>query len=90
MELTVTRETRADGQVTLRVAARGTGRHRLSVRADNLTVSEPDREVTLTAGSAQTLVWRCKANRADAPWLAVVIPDGDLSQKQELIGSTKD
>jgi hypothetical protein len=90
VELATAREMRADGQVTLRVSVRGSGRHRLSVRADNLTVSEPDKEITLTAGSAQTLVWRGKTNRIDAPWVAVVIPDGDLSQKQEIIGSTKD
>ncbi len=91
LDLNAAKETRSGGHVTLRVTAEGSGRHRLSVRANNLTFSEPpDRHVTLTPGAAQTLVWRGKVSREDTPWVAVIIPNGDVAQKQELTGSERD
>jgi hypothetical protein len=81
-------QTAGDGTVSLRVTIEGTGKHTIALRTDNLTVATPQREVDLQSGKPQTLTWQVKLASAAAPWIAVLIPDGDLTQRQELIGVT--
>ena len=90
LDLTLSKETRADGGVTLRIIAQGSGRHRLSFRTDNLTLTEPNRELDLVSGKSQTIVIRGNMPQANTPWVAVLIPDGDLAQRHELTGTTKE
>jgi hypothetical protein len=87
LDLRVSQETGATGTVTIRAAVSGSGDHRLALRTDNLVLDRPERTVTLQPGAPQTLVWRAKLASQDAPWMAVLLPDNDLSQRKELTGS---
>ena len=72
----------------LRVSAEGAGRHTFTIRTDNLTLKEPgQQEINLTSGSAREAVWHAHISSAKTPWVAVVIPDGTLSERREITGS---
>jgi hypothetical protein len=75
------------GEVTIKVSARGNGSHRFALRADNLTVSGAERELTLRPGVAGTLEWRARIASADTPWVAVLVPDDNLSFRKEVTGA---
>ena len=70
--------------VSIRLNATGSGKHRFTVRADNLLVSTPEQELTLNPGQAGNLEWKCKIVIANIPWVAIVIPDTDLTSKKEI------
>jgi hypothetical protein len=86
LDLRVTAETRAGGAVVIKAALRGSGVHTVSVRADNLTVTQPGQRLDLKPGAARTVGWEGKMKDPGAPWFAVVIPDNDLTQRQEVSG----
>ena len=75
-----------DGEVTLRLTARGTGTHAYALRVDNLRPSPPARSVTLRDGRPATIEWRARRVRPDAPWVAVVVEDGDATRRREAFG----
>jgi hypothetical protein len=54
----------------------------LHLRAENLTSSGDEKEVVLKGEGAVTLEWRSRITEQQTPWLAVVVPDGDLSQRR--------
>jgi hypothetical protein len=56
------------------------------LRADNLAADTSSRAITLKPGAQQTIGWRATPSAPDAPWVAVVIPDNHLAQRQELTG----
>ena len=69
-----------------RLTARGTGTRSYALRSDNLRVSQPVRSVTLRDGQPSTIEWRARRARADAPWVAVVVEDGDATRRREAFG----
>jgi hypothetical protein len=75
------------GAVEITATVAGTGEHALAIRTDNLVVEQPEQKVTLKPGTSQTVIWRATLKSQDAPWIAVVVPDGDSSQRRELTGS---
>jgi hypothetical protein len=79
-------EAAGDGRISFKVLAAGIGRHRLSIRSDNLDIAEPEKELDLTPGSTQTITWQGRVRSKDAPWVVVVFPNGDLSRKKDLLG----
>ena len=85
----VAAETSPGGQVTITVDASGQGTHQLVVRGHNLADLEKSRVVQLQTGSPQKLTWQCLMKSTAAPWVAVVVPDGHLDQRQEVLGSTR-
>jgi len=87
LDVQLTQETSASGDVILRASVRGSGQHSFKLRADNLAVEDATKQLTLKAGIAQTFTWRARVVAKDTPWVVVVIPDGDLSQRKELMGS---
>jgi hypothetical protein len=87
LDLQLSETSSASGEVVLRVNARGQGAHRLVLRTDNLTVENGRRQLTLKPGMAQTFSWRARIVDKASPWVAVAVPDDDLSQRQELMGS---
>jgi hypothetical protein len=87
LDFDVSKETSASREVTIRVSARGSGSHRFALRVDNLTLSGAERELTMRPGAAGTVEWRARIASADTPWVAVVVPDDDLSQRKELTGA---
>ena len=57
------------------------------LRVDNLTVDGAARELALHSGVAGTLEWRGRIASLDAPWVAVVVPDDDLTLRKEVLGA---
>ncbi len=87
LDFEVSGTTSGTGEVMIKVNARGSGGHRFGIRADNLTLIGPRKELILKPGSAGTLVWRGRIISPDTPWVAVVIPDDDLSLRKEVMGA---
>ena len=63
------------------------GVHRLQLRSENLTFSGDEKEVVLKDEGTVTLKWRGRITEQETPWVAVVVPDGDLSRRQEIMGT---
>ena len=82
LDFELTSETDGD-EVTIRLAARGTGRHRFTVRADNLEVGKPSKELKLPGRHS----WKARVRDGQAPWVAVVIADDDVEERREIFGS---
>jgi len=80
----VTASATGDGRVAVRLSATGEGEHTFELRSSNLTVERPFRPVTLRAGTPVTLEWRARPADAGAPWVAVVIPDGDVTRRRDV------
>ncbi|MEK7407710.1 MAG: hypothetical protein AAB225_21745 [Acidobacteriota bacterium] len=87
LDLKLAPATEANGEVTIRLTATGSGRHVFTIRADNLAVDQPEKELVLRKGTPGSLLWKARMNSLDAPWVAVVIPDGDVGQRREAIGA---
>ena len=87
LDFLVNWEKSGTGEVTMKVSARGIGSHRFSIRTENLTLSETEKQLTLQAGEEGILTWRATIGSQDTPWVAVVVPDDDLSQRKELMGA---
>lgn len=82
-------QTSAGGQVTITVDASGQGEHRLAMRSHNLADVERFQVIRLQPGSPQKLTWQCRMESTARPWVAVIVPDGQLDQRQEALGSTR-
>ena len=77
------------GTVVLRAVAQGAGKHVLSVRIDNLSVSDPITvSVDLGSQGRQEIAWHARIVDPSTPWVAVVLKDGALSDHAELSGVT--
>ncbi len=87
LKFAVVSETNAKGEVTINLDASGSGAHTFSVRAENLATNPVARSVTLRPGKSQKLQWRTQILSTSAPWVAVVIPDGDVKRRREVLGS---
>ncbi|MCC6294495.1 MAG: glycoside hydrolase family 9 protein [Bryobacterales bacterium] len=83
-ELSMTAVTDKDGQVAIRVTPKGQGMHRLSLRVDNLAAPVPDAVADFAAG--KPVEWKARMKALDTPWVAVVVCDGDVTQRQEIMG----
>ena len=87
LDFSIEAATAPNGQVTLRVTARGDGAHTFALRVENLDVDARERAVTLRPGAAQTVGWKGRMIARDEPWVAVVIPDGDAAQRRDAVGA---
>jgi hypothetical protein len=76
-----------EGELQIQVNAWGYGRHRFSIRTDNLTLSDAPKELTLKRGSTGSLEWRGRIRSPDTPWIAVVIADDNPTIRKELMGT---
>jgi hypothetical protein len=75
----LTATTAANGEITLRVTARGEGQHTYTLRADNLVVSD-----TVRRGGKGTIEWKARA-KVDVPWTAVVFSDGQITHRRDIV-----
>jgi hypothetical protein len=83
----VTSQNLGNNELALRVSAEGAGHHSFMIRSDNLTLKEPGRqEIDLSSAGAHEIVWHAHVASPKTPWVAVVIPDGTLSERREATG----
>ncbi len=82
----LTSTTAKNGEVTIRLTARGKGVHAFALRGDNLDVDGSLRTVTLRVGKPLTLTWKARAMSSDAAWVAVALADGDATQRRDVVG----
>jgi hypothetical protein len=87
LDFTVTAETKNSGDIVVRVFARGVGRHVFSIRSDSLELKDPEQKaVELRSGSVGEAMWHAHLTSPETPWVSVVIPDGELSNRREVTG----
>jgi hypothetical protein len=78
--------TAANGEITIRLTASGTGTHTFVLRADNLVLGGASRTLALRAGSPGFAEWKARPESAGAAWVAMVVADGDASRRRDVIG----
>jgi hypothetical protein len=87
LDFELSKDTSGAGDVTIQVSARGQGHHRFVLRVENLALDATKKEVTLGSGGVGTLAWHARITSQDSPWVAVVVPDDDLSQRKDVMGA---
>ena len=88
LDFKVTSQDLAPNEVIFRVSAEGAGHHTFTMRSDNLALNEPgEQEINLTSGGVREVVWHAHVASPNTPWVAVVIPDGSLSERREVTGT---
>lgn len=80
LDLDLKAETASNGEVTVRLTASGEGRHTFTLRADNLIVEQVEKVLTLT-GRPESIVWKAKVVSRAAPWVAMLLADGQKHQE---------
>ena len=72
------------GRARIQVRAAGEGDADFEVRASNLEIQQARKGARLEAGSPATLTWEADVVAANSPWVAVVVVNGDVEQRQEV------
>ena len=90
MNFTISQTTSGKGEVSVLLTVSGSGRHKFTIRTDNITFNHPEQELELKHGTAATFEWKGNIISKEAPWIAVVVPDEDLSLRKEVMGSVWD
>jgi hypothetical protein len=83
LDYSVSSTTGSNGRVTVTIRANGTGRHNFTLHADNLDVSQPTKTLTLQKARAGMIQFTGKPSSDKSPWVVVVIPDRDVSNRRE-------
>lgn len=89
-ELDVTATTAANATVTIRLTTRDPSVQTFTLRAENLVVDRPMGTVSRRAGTPVTIEWKARRAVGNAPWVAVVIPDGDVARRREILDPVLD
>ncbi len=77
----------ASNEVLLQVSAKGLGSHTFTARVNNLELIGPDtKSVNLGEQSKSEITWHARVIDPVSPWVAVLFPDGQLDQHQEISG----
>jgi hypothetical protein len=76
-----------DGQVRIKLTARGNGVHRFSLRTDNLSLADAQKDLNLKPGRVGTLDFSGHIISSDTPWVVVVIADENPTTRKELMGA---
>lgn len=84
-ELTVSSTSTATGDVTIRLTSRSTSARSYTVRSANLVIDRPTRSAPASLGQPVTIEWKARIKSPSTPWTAVVIPDGDVSRRHEVV-----
>lgn len=84
VDFSVTTAKMASGDLAITVRASGSGAHTFSIRADNLTIVQPGKHLVLRGGKPGVVRWNARIRSANAPWVAAIIPDGNVDQRREV------
>jgi hypothetical protein len=87
LDFAISKRVSGDGELQIQVNARGYGRHRFSIRTDNLLLSDTPKELNLKQGSAGSLEWRGRIRSPATPWIAIVMADDNPTIRKELMGT---
>jgi hypothetical protein len=71
----------------VRLEASGAGDHAFSIRSDNVVLSDPAVQNVHLTGSKKEVVWRAHVVSPEIPWVAVVVPDGEMQERAEVTGA---
>jgi hypothetical protein len=75
--------------IVIRTVANGAGDHTFSIRSDNLVLSGAmTQNVHLSGGTRKEIIWHAHVVSTETPWVALVIPDGELSKRAEVTGAS--
>jgi hypothetical protein len=87
LDFKVSSQDARNGEIVLQVSASGAGDHTFAIRTDNLSLSQPSvQDVDLTSGTSKEIIWHARVMWPETPWVALIIPDGDLSRRTEVNG----
>lgn len=75
--------------IVIVVEASGQGSHSLDLRLFNAVTDETFQSIDLKTGKDSHIEWHIRVVNHNSPWAAVIIPDGNFAQKQELNGHIK-
>jgi len=87
MDFDLKAEPGSKGEIAIHLTASGSGSHAFVLRTENLAGDFSIKRLNLAPGNAGTLTWKARILAADQPWVAVVIPDGDLSRSRDVVPS---
>jgi hypothetical protein len=79
----------SSGEVVVRLTGRAAGVRTVMLRAEGLVVDRPSRSVVQGADGRVTVEWRARVATAGVPWVAVVVPDGDVRRRREVVESMR-
>jgi len=82
----VSKQVSAKGEVIIKLTAQGSGLHRFNIRTDNLIIAGPSKTLNLKQDNPLSFEWTGHIVSPDTPWVAVIVPDDDLSQRKEARG----
>jgi hypothetical protein len=76
-----------DRDVLIRLTAQGNGRHRFSLRTNNLKLADSQKELSLNRGRTGVLEWTGRIDSTDTPWVIAALADDNLNNRTELMGA---
>jgi hypothetical protein len=85
-DFSVTASTATTGQVTIRLTATSPTPRTFTLRSEGLVLDgAPVATRRAGTGVPFTFEWKARASSAGTPWVAVVIPDADVSKRVEVL-----
>jgi hypothetical protein len=70
--------------VTIVAKVNGKGTHSFRLLADNMSPGEAVKEINTEKENSVT--WKVKISDPKAPWVAVIVVDGNMNERRELFG----
>ena len=87
LDFKVSFDTSTHNEITIRALANGAGDHTFSIRSDNLVLSGAAMQIIhLPGGTQKEVIWHARVASTETPWVALVIPDGELNKRVEVTG----
>jgi hypothetical protein len=78
-------ESRLLDDITVYLTVKKKGQHEIALRTSNLEVLDGNtRTIAMGPDGTTKSVWRCRVMDKKVPWVALAVPDGDVSQAAEL------
>jgi len=87
VEFTVESKAVNSQEILLLLSAQGVGVHTFTAKVNNLDIIGPSTvQVDLGQHTTRQISWQARVIDAASPWVAVLLPDGSITQHQELTG----
>lgn len=86
VDASITNTTAANGDIVITAATARATNHTYDLRSENLRIVSVRRSAAKQAGGPTSIEWRAKRIANDAPWVAVVVEDGQIARRREFFG----